>query len=64
MISIDAVKNTIDALDVSDTEWARRRKAWEERVERGEHGLKVSQGTLYKYVKTVADASRGCVTDA
>lgn len=26
--------------------------------------LKATSGTLYKYIKTVSDASRGCVTDA
>ncbi|KDQ11055.1 hypothetical protein BOTBODRAFT_35591 [Botryobasidium botryosum FD-172 SS1] len=57
VISIDAVKNTID-MDVSEEELARRRKEWKAPP------LKVSQGTLFKYVKVVEDASHGCVTDA
>ena len=57
VISVDAVKNTIE-LHVSPEELAKRRAAWKAPP------LKVSQGTLYKYVKTVQDASRGCITDA
>ncbi|KAL4251227.1 IlvD/Edd family protein [Abortiporus biennis] len=57
IISVDAVENTID-LQVSPEELEERRKAWKP------HPLKVSQGTLYKYVKVVGDASHGCITDA
>lgn len=57
VIHIDAVKNTLD-FEVSDEELAKRRKMWVAPP------LKVKQGTLYKYIKTVEDASRGCVTDA
>lgn len=57
VISIDAVKNTIE-VNVSDEEMAARRKVWTAPP------LKVSQGTLFKYVKVVEDASHGCVTDA
>jgi dihydroxy-acid dehydratase len=57
VISVDAVKNTIE-LHVSDEELATRRTAWVAPP------LKVSQGTLYKYTKTVTDASHGCITDA
>ncbi|KAK0221626.1 dihydroxy-acid dehydratase [Armillaria fumosa] len=57
VISVDAVKNTIE-LHVSAEELEERKKAWVP------HPLKVSQGTLYKYVKNVADASRGCITDS
>ncbi|KIY45627.1 dihydroxy-acid and 6-phosphogluconate dehydratase [Fistulina hepatica ATCC 64428] len=57
VISVDAVKNTI-ALVVAPEELERRRKAW------SPPPLKVSQGTLYKYMKSVADASHGCITDA
>lgn len=57
-IAIDAVKNTINVLNVSDEEWARRRAGWKAPP------LKVNQGTLYKYTKAVEDASRGCITDA
>jgi len=51
------VKNTIE-LRVSEEELEKRRKEWKP------HPLKVTQGTLYKYVKVVSDASRGCITDA
>ncbi|KAJ7600635.1 dihydroxy-acid dehydratase [Mycena floridula] len=57
VISVDAVKNTIE-LEVSPEELEKRRKAWTAPP------LKVTQGTLFKYVKTVTDASHGCVTDA
>lgn len=56
-ISVDAVSNTIE-LEITPEEMERRRKAWKAPP------LKVSQGTLFKYVKTVTDASRGCVTDS
>lgn len=57
IISIDAVENTIN-VQVSEEELERRRKEWKAPP------LRVSQGTLYKYVKVVEDASSGCVTDA
>ena len=57
IISVDAVKNTIE-LHVSDAELDKRRAAWKP------HPLKVNQGTLYKYTKVVSDASHGCITDA
>jgi len=57
IISVDAVKNTIE-VQVSQEELERRRKEWKAPP------LKVSQGTLYKYTKVVTDASLGCVTDA
>jgi len=56
-ISVDAVKNTID-LQVPESELKRRRQAWTAPP------LKVRHGTLYKYIKAVEDASRGCITDA
>ncbi|KAG1795428.1 dihydroxy-acid/6-phosphogluconate dehydratase [Suillus plorans] len=55
-ISVDAVANTIK-LHVSSEEIELRRKAWVAPP------LKVTQGTLYKYVKMVKDASHGCITD-
>lgn len=55
-IVIDAVNNTI-TLQVPDEIIAERRTKWKK------PGLKVSKGVLYKYAKTVADASEGCVTD-
>ncbi|KAI0729609.1 dihydroxy-acid/6-phosphogluconate dehydratase [Fomitopsis betulina] len=57
VISVDAVKNTIE-LRVSEAELARRRQTWKAPQ------IKVTQGTLFKYVKMVEDASRGCITDA
>jgi len=56
IISVDAVNNTIE-LHVSPEELAQRREVWEAPP------LKVTQGTLFKYVKTVQDASHGCITD-
>ncbi|MFD2600249.1 dihydroxy-acid dehydratase [Sphingobacterium corticis] len=55
-IVIDAVNNTINVA-LSDEEIAARRARWQQPA------LKVSKGVLYKYAKTVADASEGCVTD-
>lgn len=57
VIAVDAVKNTIE-LQVSPAELDLRRRDWKAPP------LKVTQGTLYKYTKAVADASHGCVTDA
>ncbi|KII90607.1 hypothetical protein PLICRDRAFT_106244 [Plicaturopsis crispa FD-325 SS-3] len=57
IISINAVTNTME-LHVSPEELAKRREAWVAPP------LKVNQGTLFKYVKTVTDASHGCITDA
>ena len=57
LITIDAVACRLD-VDVGDDELQRRRAAW------SMPSYKVSQGTLFKYVKTVKDASQGCVTDA
>jgi dihydroxy-acid dehydratase len=57
IITIDAEKNTLDA-DVSDDEFARRRAAWQTPAP------KFTKGVLWKYMKTVASASEGCVTDA
>jgi dihydroxy-acid dehydratase len=57
MISVDAVKNIIE-LHVPVEELEKRRLKWTAPP------LKVSQGTLFKYVKAVTDASHGCVTDS
>ena len=57
IISVDAVTNSIE-LRVSAEELEQRRKAWTAPP------LKAHQGTLYKYIKTVEDASHGCITDA
>ena len=56
-ITIDAERCRLD-VDADDEELQRRRAAW------SMPSYKVSQGTLFKYVKTVTDASQGCVTDA
>jgi dihydroxy-acid dehydratase len=57
IISVDAIKNTID-LQVPTDELQRRRREWTAPP------FKVYQGTLYKYIKVVEDASHGCITDA
>ncbi|KAH9936382.1 dehydratase family-domain-containing protein [Fomitopsis serialis] len=57
IIAVDAVKNSIE-LRVSEEELARRRQSWKAKP------LKFTQGTLFKYIKTVEDASHGCITDA
>ncbi|MCB0159323.1 MAG: dihydroxy-acid dehydratase, partial [Caldilineaceae bacterium] len=57
VITIDAVNNTL-SVDLSDEELTRRRAAWQPKEP------KYTKGVLYKYMKTVASASEGCVTDA
>jgi dihydroxy-acid dehydratase len=47
----------MDALGLDDAEWDRRRAAFVAPP------LKATAGTLYKYIKNVASASKGCVTD-
>jgi dihydroxy-acid dehydratase len=56
IIELDAAKNTI-TLKVSDEIIAERKKSWKQPA------LKVTKGVLYKYAKSVKDASEGCVTD-
>lgn len=58
LITIDAVKNTID-VHLSEEELAARRAKWQAPK------LKDSakRGVLYKYAHTVSSASEGCVTD-
>ncbi len=56
IIEIDAVKNTLN-LKVSEEEIAKRKATWEKPA------LKATKGILYKYAKSVKDASEGCVTD-
>lgn len=53
IIHIDAVENIL-AVDVSDEEMALRRENWVAPP------LKVQSGTLFKYTRLVADASKGC----
>ena len=55
-IIIDAVKNTL-TLGISNEELEKRKSNWVKPQ------LKVKSGVLYKYAKTVSDASSGCVTD-
>ena len=57
IIELDAVNNTI-TLKVSEQVIAGRKKNWKQPA------LKVTKGVLYKYAKSVRDASEGCVTDA
>jgi dihydroxy-acid dehydratase len=56
IIEIDAVNNTI-TVQVSDEELQSRKATWQEPA------LKVKSGYLYKFAKTVATASQGCITD-
>ena len=55
-ISINAETNRIEA-HLSDEEIKKRKEAWKAPA------FKVNGGVLYKYAKTVASASEGCVTD-
>ena len=56
-ITIDAQKNTIN-VDISDKEIEVRKAKWTKPP------YKFEQGVLYKYIKSVATASEGCVTDS
>jgi dihydroxy-acid dehydratase len=56
-IRISAENNSINVL-LSDEELAERKANWKTPA------LKHNKGILYKYAKTVASASKGCVTDA
>jgi dihydroxy-acid dehydratase len=53
---MDAEKASIQ-VDVSDAELSRRRSHWEQPV------AKCDRGILAKYIRCVAPASHGCVTD-
>jgi dihydroxy-acid dehydratase len=55
-ITIDANTNLL-GVDVDEAEMEKRRGAWTMPA------YKESRGTLRKYIKTVKDASEGCVTD-
>ncbi len=55
MITIDAVKGTID-VHLSDAELAARKMAWAPRR------TDYNAGTLWKYAQTVGDAEKGAVT--
>lgn len=56
VITIDAVKNTIEA-KLTESEITRRRVSWKPRP------VKVKSGYLCKYARQVSSASEGCVTD-
>ena len=56
IVTLDADSNRLD-VDVSDEEMQKRRDAWQAPP------LKVTKGTLFKYIKNVKTASEGCVTD-
>ena len=55
-VTIDADQNLIHA-SVSADELERRKAGW------AAPPYKFTRGTLYKYIKNVSNASRGCVTD-
>ncbi len=56
IISINAEDNSL-SVNVSDEEMVQRRNAWVMPP------YEATRGTLYKYIKTVKNASEGCVTD-
>jgi len=56
MITIDAKENSIH-VELSNEEIRKRKEAWTEPP------LKHKKGILFKYARTVASASEGCVTD-
>ena len=56
MITIDAEKNTL-SVALSEDELAKRKQAWTKPP------YKFQKGVLYKYIKSVASASKGCTTD-
>ncbi|ACN13242.1 IlvD1 [Desulforapulum autotrophicum HRM2] len=55
-ITIDADTNIID-VDILESELKRRQRSWQAPP------LKAVRGTLFKYIKNVSSASKGCVTD-
>jgi len=56
VITMDAARNEL-SVGVSDAEMATRKAAWKMPA------YKATRGTLYKYIKSVKNASEGCVTD-
>ena len=56
IITIDAETNTL-CVDLSDQEIKERKNNWIQPP------YKFSKGVLYKYIKSVSTASKGCVTD-
>ncbi len=57
IVTIDDDAHTIE-MAVSEEELATRKANWKQPA------FKASSGTLWKYIKSVADASAGCITDA
>lgn len=57
-IRIDANTRSMDVLGLSEGDWEARRREWTAPP------LKATSGTLYKYIKCVSSAAKGCVTDA
>lgn len=55
-IKIDAENNTIN-LEIEEDEIQRRKKLW------NPPPLRIKKGYLYKYIKMVSSASKGCITD-
>jgi dihydroxy-acid dehydratase len=56
-ITIDAVTNRIDMVDVDEAELLRRKEAWKAPKPH------VTRGVLAKYARLVGDASHGAITD-
>lgn len=56
VVTLDAVNNRIE-VDLSEEELQARRDNWQA------PDLKVTRGTLFKYIRNVKNASMGCVTD-
>ena len=56
VITIDAEANTL-SVALTDAEWQERKQQWQQPA------FKFQNGVLYKYIKNVATASEGCVTD-
>ncbi|ETW93725.1 MAG: dihydroxy-acid dehydratase [Candidatus Entotheonella factor] len=56
LVTIDAKQNRLEVA-VDEAEMAQRRAQWTMPP------YKATRGTLYKYIKTVKNASEGCVTD-
>jgi dihydroxy-acid dehydratase len=56
VITMDAARNEL-SVAVSDVEMTKRKAAWKMPP------YKATRGTLYKYIKSVKNASEGCVTD-
>ena len=56
VITIDADTLSI-SVDISDAEMAARKAAWVAPP------YKYTRGTMYRYIKTVSSAQKGCVTD-